>query len=38
VKLRVGDIWRADVERVRAVRHALGDAIDILVDPIRSTR
>jgi D-galactarolactone cycloisomerase len=32
VKLRVGDTWRADVERVRAVRHALGDVIDILVD------
>ncbi|MEP7300724.1 MAG: mandelate racemase/muconate lactonizing enzyme family protein [Caldimonas sp.] len=32
VKLRVGDTWRADVERVRAVREALGDSIDILVD------
>lgn len=32
IKLRVGDTWRADVERVRAVREALGDSIDILVD------
>lgn len=32
LKLRVGDTWRADVERVRAVREALGDSIDILVD------
>jgi len=32
LKLRVGDTWRADVERVRAVRDALGDSIDILVD------
>jgi L-alanine-DL-glutamate epimerase-like enolase superfamily enzyme len=32
LKLRVGDSWRADVERVRAVREALGDSIDILVD------
>ena len=32
LKLRVGDTWRADVERVRAVRSALGDSIDILVD------
>jgi L-alanine-DL-glutamate epimerase-like enolase superfamily enzyme len=32
IKLRVGDTWRADVERVRAVREALGETIDILVD------
>ena len=32
LKLRVGDTWRVDVERVRAVRNALGDSIDILVD------
>ncbi len=32
LKLRVGDTWRADLERVRAVREALGGDIDILVD------
>lgn len=32
LKLRVGDTWRADIERVRAVREALGDDIEILVD------
>jgi L-alanine-DL-glutamate epimerase-like enolase superfamily enzyme len=32
VKLRVGDTWREDVQRVRAVREALGDGVDILVD------
>lgn len=32
VKLRVGDGARRDIERVTAVREALGDDIDILVD------
>jgi L-alanine-DL-glutamate epimerase-like enolase superfamily enzyme len=32
LKLRVGDTWRADIERVEAVRKALGEGIDILVD------
>jgi len=32
LKLRVGDSWRADVERVRAVRAAVGDAVELLVD------
>ena len=32
LKLRVGDTWRADVERVEAVRAALGDSVEILVD------
>jgi L-alanine-DL-glutamate epimerase-like enolase superfamily enzyme len=32
LKLRVGDTWRADVERVEAVRRALGDSIELLVD------
>ncbi|MEJ8838059.1 mandelate racemase/muconate lactonizing enzyme family protein [Ramlibacter sp. AN1133] len=32
LKLRVGDSWRADVERVRAVREAVGDAVELLVD------
>src|SRR5690606_16139241 len=32
LKLRVGDTARRDVERVRAVRQALGDDIDLLVD------
>ncbi|MCM5570441.1 mandelate racemase/muconate lactonizing enzyme family protein [Burkholderiaceae bacterium FT117] len=32
LKLRVGDSWRADVERVEAVRKALGESIEILVD------
>lgn len=32
LKLRVGDTWRADVERVRAVRDEVGDLIDLLVD------
>ncbi|RPH63980.1 MAG: mandelate racemase/muconate lactonizing enzyme family protein [Burkholderiales bacterium] len=32
LKLRVGDTWRADVERVEAVRMSLGDAIELLVD------
>jgi L-alanine-DL-glutamate epimerase-like enolase superfamily enzyme len=32
LKLRVGDTWRADVERVEAVRVALGDSVEILVD------
>ena len=32
LKLRVGDSWRADVERVRAVRAAVGEAVDLLVD------
>jgi D-galactarolactone cycloisomerase len=32
LKLRVGDTWRADVERVRAVRDEVGEAIDLLVD------
>lgn len=32
LKLRVGDTWRADVERVEAVRKALGESIEILVD------
>lgn len=32
LKLRVGDTWRADVERIRAVRKEVGDLIDILVD------
>lgn len=32
LKLRVGDTARRDVDRVRAVRHALGDEIDLLVD------
>lgn len=32
VKLRVGDTASRDIERVQAVRHALGPAIDILVD------
>jgi D-galactarolactone cycloisomerase len=32
LKLRVGDNWRADVARVEAVRSALGDSVEILVD------
>jgi L-alanine-DL-glutamate epimerase-like enolase superfamily enzyme len=32
LKLRVGDTWRADVARVRAVRDEVGDAIDLLID------
>lgn len=32
LKLRVGDAWRADIERVQAVRAALGEDIDLLVD------
>lgn len=32
LKLRVGDTWRADIERVKAVRAALGEDIDLLVD------
>jgi L-alanine-DL-glutamate epimerase-like enolase superfamily enzyme len=32
IKLRIGDTWQVDVERVRIVREALGDSIDILVD------
>lgn len=32
LKLRVGDTWQADVERVRAVREAVGPEIDLLVD------
>jgi L-alanine-DL-glutamate epimerase-like enolase superfamily enzyme len=32
LKLRVGDTWRADIERVRATRQALGEDIDLLVD------
>ena len=32
IKLRLGDNARADVERVRAVRAALGDEVDILTD------
>lgn len=32
LKLRVGDGWRTDVERVRAVRDAVGQDIDLLVD------
>lgn len=32
LKLRVGDTWRADVERVEAVRNALGDSIELLLD------
>lgn len=32
LKLRVGDTWRADIERTQAVRAALGEDIDILVD------
>lgn len=32
LKLRVGDTARRDIERVRAVRQALGDDIDLLVD------
>ncbi|MEO6032431.1 MAG: mandelate racemase/muconate lactonizing enzyme family protein [Burkholderiaceae bacterium] len=32
IKLRVGDTWQADIERVRAVREALGEDIEILVD------
>ena len=32
LKLRVGDTWRADIERVEAVRKALGDEVDLLVD------
>lgn len=32
LKLRVGDTWRVDVERVRAVRDEVGDLIDLLVD------
>jgi L-alanine-DL-glutamate epimerase-like enolase superfamily enzyme len=32
LKLRVGDTARKDIARVRAVREAVGDAIDILVD------
>lgn len=32
LKLRVGDTWRADVERVEAVRKAFGDSVEILVD------
>lgn len=32
VKLRVGDTPQRDIERVTAVREALGDEIDILVD------
>lgn len=32
LKLRVGDTWREDVQRVRAVRDAVGDAVELLVD------
>ncbi len=32
LKLRVGDTWRRDVERVQAVRAAVGDDIELLVD------
>lgn len=32
LKLRVGDSWRADVERVRVVREEVGDAVELLVD------
>lgn len=32
LKLRVGDTWRVDIERVEAVRRALGEEVDILVD------
>ncbi len=32
LKLRVGDTWQADVARVRAVREAVGEGIDLLVD------
>lgn len=32
LKLRIGDTVRNDIERVRAVRKALGDDIDILTD------
>jgi D-galactarolactone cycloisomerase len=32
LKLRVGDSWRADVERVRAVRESVGDGVELLVD------
>lgn len=32
LKLRVGDTWRADIERVGAAREALGENIDLLVD------
>jgi len=32
LKLRVGDTWTSDVARVRAVREALGDDVDLLVD------
>ncbi|WP_295851364.1 mandelate racemase/muconate lactonizing enzyme family protein [uncultured Xylophilus sp.] len=32
LKLRVGDTAARDIERVRAVRQAVGDSIDILVD------
>lgn len=32
LKLRVGDTWRADIERVEAVRRALGDDVEIFVD------
>ena len=32
LKLRVGDTWRMDIERVRAVRDEVGDSIDVLVD------
>jgi D-galactarolactone cycloisomerase len=32
MKLRMGDTWKRDIERVRAVRLAVGDDIDILTD------
>jgi len=32
LKLRVGDTWKKDIERVRAVRQAVGDSIELLVD------
>jgi L-alanine-DL-glutamate epimerase-like enolase superfamily enzyme len=32
LKLRVGDTWRADLERVEAVRNTLGGDVEILVD------
>ncbi len=32
LKLRGGDTWRRDIERVQAVRAAVGDEIEILVD------
>lgn len=32
LKLRLGDTWKSDIERVTAIRSALGEEVDILTD------